>query len=148
GDGYRPYGFDPTSPSARVAGYHSYARSAFGIDYAVNRHYDSETGRYLQPDPLGEAVYRLDDPQTLNLYSFRRANPINRRDPLGLDDSDGCKWETTLSGLTCVYPVTRSFGDTTVTGKDVQSWIPNTYWGWQGLGGPLFNNDKSLEDTI
>jgi RHS repeat-associated protein len=70
--------------------YHSYGRSRFGIDYAINRYYDPETGRFLQPDPLGQAVYRAEDPQSLNLYSFAGNDPINRRDPLGLRDDIDC----------------------------------------------------------
>lgn len=53
----------------------SYDRStATGLDYAVNRHYDPQQGRFTQVDPIGMASTTLESPQTLNLY----VKPKNR----------------------------------------------------------------------
>jgi RHS repeat-associated protein len=41
------------------------------------RTYDSNTGRYLEPDPIGVVA----DP---SLYAFALGSPLNRSDPLGL----------------------------------------------------------------
>jgi RHS repeat-associated protein len=81
-----PYGYGLTFGTIKsfTPAFHSYARSSFGLDYAINRHYDPETGRFVQPDPIGENVFELADPQTLNLYTFTRDDPVNRRDPFGL----------------------------------------------------------------
>jgi RHS repeat-associated protein len=107
------YGFDwsSTGNTSLTPRYHSYGRSRFGLDYAVNRFYDPETGRFLQSDPLGHRVYRAEDPQSLNLYAFLRADPMNRRDPLGLANSTNpsvCKTEESTcggsSGVTLVAP--------------------------------------------
>jgi len=62
----------------------SYERGDTGIDYAVNRHYDSRQGRFNQVDPLGMEATTLTDPQSLNLYSYTQNDPINHKDPTGL----------------------------------------------------------------
>jgi RHS repeat-associated protein len=63
----------------------SYERSAItGVDYAVNRHYDSQQGRFTQVDPIGMKSTSLAHPQTLNLYAYVNNDPINRTDPDGL----------------------------------------------------------------
>src|SRR6266851_3827823 len=47
----------------------SYDRSATtGLDYAVNRHYDPQQGRFTQVDPIGMKAVSPESPQTLNLY--------------------------------------------------------------------------------
>ena len=54
------------------------------LDYAVNRTYDNQQGRFTQVDPIGfEAVDPL-DPQTLNMYAYCVNDPINAVDPDGL----------------------------------------------------------------
>ena len=45
-----------------------------------NRSYQPILGRFLQPDPLGYAA-------GMNLYGYVGADPVNRVDPLGLQDS-------------------------------------------------------------
>src|SRR6185503_3390595 len=63
----------------------SYDRSATtGLDYAVNRHYDSQQGRFTQVDPIGMRSTTLASPQSLNLYAYCANDPINRTDPTGL----------------------------------------------------------------
>jgi len=55
-----------------------------GLDYAINRHYDSLQGRFTQVDPIGMGATDLSDPQTLNLYSYCANDPVNHTDPSGL----------------------------------------------------------------
>jgi len=63
----------------------SYERSAMTrLDYAVNRHYDSQQGRFTQVDPIGMESASLENPQTLNLYAYCTNDPINHTDPNGL----------------------------------------------------------------
>jgi RHS repeat-associated protein len=63
----------------------SYDRSATtGLDYANNRHYDSQQGRFTQVDPAGMDAVDLASPQTLNLYAYCANDPINHIDPSGL----------------------------------------------------------------
>jgi len=63
----------------------SYDRSTTTkLDYAVNRHYDPQQGRFTQVDPAGMNVVNLTSPQTLNLYAYCTNDPINQVDPSGL----------------------------------------------------------------
>jgi RHS repeat-associated protein len=62
----------------------TYERDGTGLDYAVNRHYDSRQGRFNQVDPLGIGASSLANPQSLNLYSYVQNDPINFNDPTGL----------------------------------------------------------------
>jgi len=63
-----------------------------GLDYMFARYYNSATGRFLSPDwsakvePVPYA--KLDDPQSLNLYSYVGNNPVGRADPDG-----HCCWD-------------------------------------------------------
>jgi RHS repeat-associated protein len=63
----------------------SYDRSAVnGLDYALNRHYDPDQGRFTQVDPIGMSSATLTSPQTLNLYAYCANDPVNHVDPSGL----------------------------------------------------------------
>lgn len=137
GRGTAPFGSQPT-PSAAVDQFHSYERSKFGLDYAINRYYDPETGRFVQPDPLGEGTYRLQDPQSLNLYAFLRNDPLNRRDPLGLCDAGGVASATPDGWIECAYLYPKAVYETVVHANSGDSqailnqWVPSNAWfsGW------------------
>ena len=53
-----------------------------GLTYLRARYYDPRTGTFLSRDPLAPA---LDDPLTFNRYQYVGRNPVNRRDPSGLE---------------------------------------------------------------
>jgi RHS repeat-associated protein len=59
-----------------------------GLDYMVARHYAFTLGRFLQPD-LPFADQQPANPQTWNLYSYARNNPLKFVDPTG---RAGCPW--------------------------------------------------------
>jgi RHS repeat-associated protein len=64
----------------------SYDRSHItGLDYAVNRHYDSAQNRFTQVDPIGMSAANLVNPQSLNLYAYVENDPVNYIDPSGLN---------------------------------------------------------------
>jgi len=48
------------------------------IGYVRNRWYDPSTGTFLSPDPMGYE-------DSSNLYAFAKGDPVNGRDPLGLE---------------------------------------------------------------
>jgi RHS repeat-associated protein len=58
-----------------------------GNDYFGARYYASSMGRFLSPDwsagPTAVAYADFIDPQSLNLYSYVRNNPLDRTDPNG-----------------------------------------------------------------
>ncbi len=107
--------------------YAGYQRSeSTGLDYAVNRYYSSGLGQFLQPDPLGLASINLRDPQTLNPYTFVRNDPVNDRDPLGLDPpkdpTSTCPEEGIQAGV-CVNGVWIALGITAVIPKEITDGI-------------------------
>lgn len=55
-----------------------------GNDYFGARYYNSAMGRWLTPDPSGLSYADPSDPQSLNLYSYVRNNPLVFVDPTGL----------------------------------------------------------------
>ncbi len=63
-----------------------------GNDYFGARYYASSMGRFLSPDwssKIEPVPYsKLDNPQTLNLYSYVLNNPLSKTDPDGHDDKD------------------------------------------------------------
>jgi RHS repeat-associated protein len=54
-----------------------YYDSETGLHYNYHRYYDPKTGRYLTPDPIGQAG-------GINLYVYAVNNPITFSDPWGL----------------------------------------------------------------
>jgi RHS repeat-associated protein len=62
----------------------SYERdSETGLDYAVNRQYESNVGRFTRPDPY-KASGSPSNPQSLNRYTYVQNDSVNSVDPLGL----------------------------------------------------------------
>ena len=62
-----------------------YGDSATGLYPTLNRQYANGEGRWLTPDPGGEKVVHLDDPQTWNMYAYVGNNPTTDTDPTGLE---------------------------------------------------------------
>jgi RHS repeat-associated protein len=61
-------------------------------DY-VNRHYDPSTGRFLQPDPIGQA-------DNVNVYTYVGNDPLNYVDPLGTEGVSASGGEISTFGKT------------------------------------------------
>jgi RHS repeat-associated protein len=56
-----------------------------GNDYFGARYYASSMGRFLSPDPGWFSAADSSDPQSWNLYSYARNNPMINIDPAGYD---------------------------------------------------------------
>ena len=86
---YYPFGEEIGTPTAsdQYKFASTYRDSATGLDYAMNRYYASGTGRFLNPDPKKRSA-RLRKPGSWNRYAYAGNDPINHRDPLGLDIYD------------------------------------------------------------
>jgi RHS repeat-associated protein len=77
---------NPTLGNPSKKRFTTYDRSeATGLDYAVNRFYSPQQGRFTQVDPIGMSAAELANPQSLNLYAYVENDPVNSSDPLGLD---------------------------------------------------------------
>jgi RHS repeat-associated protein len=82
-----PFGvaLEAESSGATNRRFTSYDRSSVtGLDYAVNRHYDPQQGRFTQVDPIGMKSVDLTDPQSFNRYAYVQNDPVNFTDPSGL----------------------------------------------------------------
>jgi RHS repeat-associated protein len=107
--------------------------SESGLDNFEARYFGSSLGRFMSPDPLAGHV---EDPQTLNRYTYVRNNPLNLTDPTGLDfwlqGGDACG----KNGVTCDKKgfVTDDKGNRVLVGND-QLRDPNS--------GDTANFDKS-----
>ena len=63
-----------------------------GFYYFRNRHYDPETGRFLQRDPIGTFI---DVTNVGNAFSFAGNNWVSQSDPRGLQDEENENEENT-----------------------------------------------------
>jgi RHS repeat-associated protein len=73
--------------------------SETGLDFMQARYYSSTMGRFTSADSLAGRVV---NPQTLNLYSYVRNNPLRYVDPTGHQTVDHC---TGSNNETCGRPV-------------------------------------------
>jgi RHS repeat-associated protein len=86
-----------TSPENFYTGKERDAES--GLDYFGARYYGSNMGRFMSPDwsksPQAVPYANLENPQSLNLYSYVGNNPLSRNDP------DGHVWRWVQSLINC-----------------------------------------------
>jgi RHS repeat-associated protein len=89
---YDPYGNQTTEPGGTISsdfGFAGYFHEATtGLDFARNRVYSAELGRWLTRDPLGSGIafaggagFNATD---LNMYAYAGNNPASASDPSGL----------------------------------------------------------------
>ena len=88
---FYPYGEDrgTVEPNDELK-FATYTRdAASGLDYADQRYYASNFGRFMSPDPyMAKAGGANDstDSASWNRYTYTRSDAVNRLDPLGLYD--------------------------------------------------------------
>ena len=104
-----PYGAEYGTATANDREkYATYTRDSLtGLDYAVNRYYSSQWGRFLSPDPY-TASAGLQDPQSWNRYAYVGGDPVNANDPDGLQTC-GDAWVGLGPGNTLVLDPTGSY---------------------------------------
>jgi RHS repeat-associated protein len=79
-----PYGVEYTATANDREKYATYTRdSVTGLDYAMNRYYSSQWGRFLSPDSSGANI-SLVNPQSWHGYAYVGGDPANSNDPSGL----------------------------------------------------------------
>jgi RHS repeat-associated protein len=85
---FYPYGEDrgTVEPNDELK-FATYTRdAATGLDYADQRYYASNFGRFMSPDRY-RASAGPRDPRSWNRYAYTRGDPVNRFDRTGRDDS-------------------------------------------------------------
>jgi RHS repeat-associated protein len=83
---YLPYGEETPDPSRALSGntrrFTGHERDLEdGLDYMLARYYGSSLGRFHSPDPGKDTD--LEDPQSWNMYTYVRSNPVLLTDPDG-----------------------------------------------------------------
>lgn len=124
-DDFYPYGevISCGSSGTTAHKFTGYERdSESNLDNAQARYYGSALGRFMSPDPVGNAVADPAEPQTWNMYAYVNNNPLTTTDPSGLDPGDPCDG----AGPPCVdsgYPM--GGGEGGGGGPDPCAGIPN-----------------------
>ena len=85
GQSFFPYGETKTGVStADALSFATYSRDgSTGLDYADQRFYANQWGRFISPDPAIGSV-APSNPQSWNRYSYVINEPVNSQDPEGL----------------------------------------------------------------
>jgi RHS repeat-associated protein len=87
---YAPYGSviasENTGTTTAARQYVGQFSDASGLSYLNARYYNGTQGQFTSQDPVFLAPplqQNLQDPQSLNAYTYSEDNPITREDPLG-----------------------------------------------------------------
>ena len=92
---YFPYGMEYNDSGASATDTEKYATytrdKVSGLDYAVNRHYNSQWARFMSPDPYRGSM-DLTNPGSLNRYTYAWNDSVNSNDPTGLCIIDGAEY--------------------------------------------------------
>ncbi len=109
---YYPYGEEYAATTNDRDKFATYSRdSSTGLDYAMNRYYGSNLGRFTTPDPSRR--FNPADPRSLNQYSYTGGDPVNNTDRsglywelLGCEDAGYLDAESEIAGIpwrNCYY---------------------------------------------
>jgi RHS repeat-associated protein len=110
-----PWGEDQGTPAPNdQVKFATYTRdSATLLDYADQRYYVTNQGRFMTPDPYrGSGSPR--NPQSWNRYGYAAGDPVNQNDPAGqiiCDPDYGCGNGCDVFDVTCDGPPTCYEGD-------------------------------------
>lgn len=80
---YAPWGQIASGATGSSYFFSGLQRDGTGLDHASARQYSSVTARWTVPDPY-DGSYSINDPQSLNRYTYARNNPLAFEDPSGL----------------------------------------------------------------
>jgi RHS repeat-associated protein len=108
---YYPWGEERSATANEREKFGTYFRDGNGIDYADQRYYQSQYGRFMTADPY-KASAGVESPGSWNRYAYVEGDPVNRYDPTGRD------WEDVVNFMNCVN-----------TG-----FCPGVTWGDMGIG--------------
>jgi RHS repeat-associated protein len=136
---YYPYGDEITSTANGTEKYGTYFRDSFTmLDYADQRYYASEYGRFNTADPMmGSAGSQ--EPGSWNRYAYVGGDPVNRSDPRGLCVEDGQYnfWDNQADVPPGAGGILEDFGPGLCTQNT--TWVNQVGWGsWITLNGMGF----------
>lgn len=137
---YAPYGETYASAGSPDPSFTGQRQDTVSLLYDFSTREYGIQGRWPAPDPAGLQSATLEDPQTLNRYSYVRNSPLTITDPSG-----SCNWLLNFLGIEdCDGPDGDNDGDDMLSGNplgDIQLPI-----GWQGCTtGPI--NLSALPDV-
>ncbi len=89
GQAYYPWGEPMGSAQTGDVEFATYWRDMVGQDYADQRYYNSNAGRFYTPDPKGMRAVNFRNPTSWNMYAYVSDDPTNNNDPTGLCLIDG-----------------------------------------------------------
>jgi RHS repeat-associated protein len=81
---YYPWGEERTATANEREKFGTYFRDGNGIDYADQRYYQSQYGRFMTADPY-KASAGAASPGSWNRYAYVEGDPVNFHDQRGLD---------------------------------------------------------------
>lgn len=108
------------------------------------REYRTGHGRWTRPDPAGLAAVNPGDPQTWNLYSYVRNNPLSGTDPTGLQMCQPCgsighrsggnmlTIYTGSSGMTGMFDVWTEYNDNGIFDETIFLAVNSPWASWFG----------------
>jgi RHS repeat-associated protein len=119
-----------------------------GLDYFGARYYSNGMGRFVTPDwsagPATVPYAHLDNPQTLNLYSYVDNNPLNGIDADGHAISHA--FDGMIAGLDAGPPKDEG-GPTQTQAALTLAAMSNSAFGWQIEEQQAQNQDKPQQST-
>ena len=109
---YYPYGEENPATVSNREKYATYQRDqSTNLDYAMNRYYAWQHGRFLTPDPY-KASAGLTDPGSWNRYVYVLGDPVNWLDPRGLEAvAPGFYWNSPPGQASSGPPLGGGGGD-------------------------------------
>ena len=135
---YYPYGEDKgtAAPNDQIK-FATYTRDlASGLDYADQRYYSNQFGRFMTPDSYGDDNWDLSDPQSWNLYAYTEGDPVNFNDP---DGTVACGDLQILGTGSSLRSAVTGQGDTALLADLVWAESDPT---WSRLGTPAWFNEQ------
>jgi len=103
---YSPYGesYNETGTNDRnFTGQNQDLPGVLDLYDFLYREHNTTEGRWISPDPAGIAAAKLNYPQSWNRYAYVVGDPIDQRDPLGLDTT--CLYVPNVGGDQICYSI-------------------------------------------
>jgi RHS repeat-associated protein len=109
---YRSYGAETAQTGSGWETFATYQQFGMGMDYADQRYYNPQMGKFFSPDPGGLATASPWNPGSWNRYLYTQGDPVNHTDHRGLildaedciNDPDSCQaedWQIAYGGNPC-----------------------------------------------